>query len=182
MWNDLLEYQHGYWERAPYWGKCSGPVSLVTRDRKARANMCLKVRCLDPSFEQQSFCSCRDVPKDSYFEFRSQIHINHWFFIFEHCCHFLKNSIEMPSFSNSGRDDPNDLQQAIHGLVAEFFEMLGDGEAGSLTMLFFVYIYILVGLKMEQRIVCPKMIHSVRGCSYSDKPKYIFLCTHIICK
>jgi len=47
----------------------------------------------------------------------------------------------MPSFSNSGRDDPNDLQQAIHGLVAEFFEMLGDGEAGSLTMLFFVYIY-----------------------------------------
>ena len=145
MWNDLLEYQHGYWERAPYWGKCSGPVSLVTRDRKARANMCLKVRCLDPSFEQQSFCSCRDVPKDSYFEFRSQIHINHWFFIFEHCCHFLKNSIEMPSFSNSGRDDPNDLQQAIHGLVAEFFEMLGDGEAGSLTMLFFVYIYIYTG-------------------------------------
>jgi hypothetical protein len=40
------------------------------------------------------------------------------------------NSNSMANFS-SGGDAAQALQETVHGLVQEFFEMLGDGEAGN---------------------------------------------------
>ena len=43
----------------------------------------------------------------------------------------------MPHFPESGKRPlhvAEQLQQTVHGLVEEFFEMLGDGEAGSILL------------------------------------------------
>ena len=45
-------------------------------------------------------------------------------------CYHQENSRVMLPFKTGGSDVGDSLQQTVHGLVQEFFEMLGSGEAG----------------------------------------------------